>query len=255
MACLLPAAPEAPRYLPMRRCTGTTRPGTATRHASSSEVAALANRPGVQVLGKRLARLVVFGQPVTGPGRKQGIGQGAHLLFQVQVRPCHGCCSSPGRIREKEPEEAACMCGRFTLRSSPQAVAEAFALPEAPDLLLRFNIAPGQPVAVVRQKPRAGVRELALLRWGLIPAWADDPSIGNRLANARSETAATKPSFRKAFRSRRAWSSQTGSTSGRRSTGASSRTSSASRATVLSPWPGCGNAGRRAASRSSPAPS
>jgi putative SOS response-associated peptidase YedK len=95
------------------------------------------------------------------------------------------------------------MCGRFTLRSSPQAVAEAFALPEAPDLLPRFNIAPGQPVAVVRQEPRAEGRELALLRWGLIPAWADDPSIGNRLANARSETAATKPSFRRAFRSRR----------------------------------------------------
>jgi putative SOS response-associated peptidase YedK len=95
------------------------------------------------------------------------------------------------------------MCGRFTLRSSPQAVAEAFCLPEAPDLLPRFNIAPGQPVAVVRQEPRAEGRELALLRWGLIPAWADDPSIGNRLANARSETAATKPSFRRAFRSRR----------------------------------------------------
>ena len=88
------------------------------------------------------------------------------------------------------------MCGRFTLRSSPQAVAEAFAVPEAPDLLPRFNIAPGQPVAVVRQKPRAEGRELAHLRWGLIPAWADDPSIGDRLANARSETAATKPSFR-----------------------------------------------------------
>ena len=95
------------------------------------------------------------------------------------------------------------MCGRFTLRSSPLAVAEAFALPEAPDLFPRFNIAPGQPVAVVRQGPRAEGRELALLRWGLIPAWADGPSIGNRLANARSETAATKPSFRRAFRSRR----------------------------------------------------
>jgi putative SOS response-associated peptidase YedK len=57
-------------------------------------------------------------------------------------------------------------------------------------------------VAVVRQQPRAEGRELALLRWGLVPAWADDPSIGHRLANARSETAATKPSFRRAFRSR-----------------------------------------------------
>ena len=95
------------------------------------------------------------------------------------------------------------MCGRFTLRSTGEAVAEAFGLAEAPDLLPRFNIAPSQAVAVVRQKAHAEGRELALLRWGLIPAWADDPSIGDRLANARSETAATKPSFRRAFRSRR----------------------------------------------------
>jgi putative SOS response-associated peptidase YedK len=95
------------------------------------------------------------------------------------------------------------MCGRFTLRSPPQAVAEAFALPDVPELFPRFNIAPGEPVAVVRQKARAEGRELVLLRWGLIPPWAGDPSIGDRLVNARSETAATKPSFRRAFRSRR----------------------------------------------------
>lgn len=77
------------------------------------------------------------------------------------------------------------MCGRFTLRSSPQTVAEAFSLPDAPDLLPRFNIAPGQSVAVVRQKPEAQGRELAFVRWGLIPAWAADPTIGDRLANAR----------------------------------------------------------------------
>jgi putative SOS response-associated peptidase YedK len=58
-------------------------------------------------------------------------------------------------------------------------------------------------VAVVRQPAVSKARELALLRWGLIPAWAEVPSIGDRLANARSETAATKPSFRRAFRSRR----------------------------------------------------
>jgi putative SOS response-associated peptidase YedK len=95
------------------------------------------------------------------------------------------------------------MCGRFTLRSPGEAVAEAFGLPAAPDLVPRFNIAPGQPVAVVRQEQQARGRELAFLRWGLIPAWADDPASGDRLANARSETAATKPSFRRAFRSRR----------------------------------------------------
>jgi putative SOS response-associated peptidase YedK len=95
------------------------------------------------------------------------------------------------------------MCSRFTLRSAGETVAEAFRLADVADLVPRFNITPGQPVAVVRQQPGAKGRELAFLRWGLIPAWAGDPSIGDRLANARSETAATKPSFRHAFRSRR----------------------------------------------------
>jgi putative SOS response-associated peptidase YedK len=95
------------------------------------------------------------------------------------------------------------MCGRFTLRSSPQAIAEVFGLAEPPHLQPHFNIAPSQSVAVVRQQPETHQRELALLRWGLIPFWADDPSIGDRMANARCETAATKPSFRRPFRSRR----------------------------------------------------
>ena len=80
------------------------------------------------------------------------------------------------------------MCGRFTLRSSGESVAETF------DLLPRFNIAPGQPVAVVRQQAQADGREFGFLRWGLIPSWTDDPSIGDRLANARSETATTTTS-------------------------------------------------------------
>jgi putative SOS response-associated peptidase YedK len=70
------------------------------------------------------------------------------------------------------------MCGRFTLRSSGEAVAEAFGLAEVPDLLPRFNIAPGQPLAVVRQQPRAEGRELARLRWGLVPAWPMTPPSG-----------------------------------------------------------------------------
>jgi putative SOS response-associated peptidase YedK len=95
------------------------------------------------------------------------------------------------------------MCGRLTRRSPPRVVAEAFGLPEVPELFPRFNVAPGEAVAVVRKMPQAEVRELVLLRWGLIPPWAGDPSIGDRLANAHSETAATKPSFSRAFRSRR----------------------------------------------------
>jgi putative SOS response-associated peptidase YedK len=95
------------------------------------------------------------------------------------------------------------LCGRFTLCSSPVVIAQEFGLFDVQDLSPRFNIAPSQAVAVVRQNPEAKGRELAFLRWGLIPVWADDPSIGDRMANARSETAATKPSFRRAFRSRR----------------------------------------------------
>jgi putative SOS response-associated peptidase YedK len=95
------------------------------------------------------------------------------------------------------------MCGRFSLRTSGKAVADFFGLPEIPTLPARFNIAPTQPVPAVRVGPEHEGRGLALLRWGLIPAWAADLIIGNRMINARAETAATKPTFRKAFRQRR----------------------------------------------------
>ncbi|MBI3462160.1 MAG: SOS response-associated peptidase [Planctomycetes bacterium] len=90
------------------------------------------------------------------------------------------------------------MCGRFTLRTSARDVAEEFGLIEVPDLFPRYNIAPTQPVPVVR-KPR----QLDFLRWGLIPPWADDPKIGSRMINARAETVATTPAFRRAFQTRR----------------------------------------------------
>ncbi len=99
------------------------------------------------------------------------------------------------------------MCGRFTLRTPLKQVADAFDL--EPTLLAdgvewpaRFNIAPTQDVAVVKQRGNEG-RELSWLHWGLIPAWAEDPAIGNRMINARSETLATKPAYRDAFRRRR----------------------------------------------------
>jgi putative SOS response-associated peptidase YedK len=95
------------------------------------------------------------------------------------------------------------MCGRFTLRAPASAVAKEFGLFDVPELSPHFNICPSQSVAIVRQKPEAKGRELAFVHWGLIPSWAEDPKIGNRMANARSETAATKPSFRSAFKSRR----------------------------------------------------
>ena len=95
------------------------------------------------------------------------------------------------------------MCGRYTLRSTDQDLVDAFALAEIPTLQPRFNIAPSQEASIVRVLESGGGREHSLLRWGLVPHWASDPSIGNRLINARCESAAIKPSFRTAFRRRR----------------------------------------------------
>ena len=93
------------------------------------------------------------------------------------------------------------MCGRFTLRLSPSELAEIFRLLREPDVRPRYNIAPTQPVAVIRAEGK--FRDPSLMRWGLIPFWAKDDKIGSRLINARAETVAEKPSFRAAFRKRR----------------------------------------------------
>lgn len=95
------------------------------------------------------------------------------------------------------------MCGRFTLVTPAKELAEQFRLIEVPSLSPRYNIAPTQPVAAVRQLPGNGARKLSLLHWGLVPFWAKEPGIGSRMINARSETAAEKPAFRAAFRRRR----------------------------------------------------
>ena len=99
------------------------------------------------------------------------------------------------------------MCGRFTLALSPEDVAALLNLNSALDeelgLAPRWNVAPGQTVlAAARPEPDAPPAA-ALFRWGLVPSWADDPSVSARLINARSETAASKPSFRDAYRRRR----------------------------------------------------
>ncbi|MDE0147915.1 MAG: SOS response-associated peptidase [Rhodospirillaceae bacterium] len=94
------------------------------------------------------------------------------------------------------------MCGRFTQLRSWAELHELLDLVGAPlNLRPRYNVAPSQDVAVARAAEQG--RSLAVLRWGLIPAWAKDPAIGHKLINARSETAAKKPSFRSAFRHRR----------------------------------------------------
>jgi len=93
------------------------------------------------------------------------------------------------------------MCGRFALTSSPDAVRDRFGHIERPNFPPRYNIAPTQPIAVVRI--REGARHFDLLRWGLIPGWVRDLSKLPLMINARSETVLEKPSFRHAFRRRR----------------------------------------------------
>jgi putative SOS response-associated peptidase YedK len=93
------------------------------------------------------------------------------------------------------------MCGRFTLRTPKERIKREFQLQEEPFVEARYNIAPTQNVLAVRQSTDG--REAVELKWGLIPSWAKDASMGARLINARSETVTEKPSFREAFKRRR----------------------------------------------------
>jgi putative SOS response-associated peptidase YedK len=95
------------------------------------------------------------------------------------------------------------MCGRYTLNQPAQALAPTFSIQEVLDLKPQYNIAPTQMVATILHDTESERRELQQLRWGLIPSWARDPSIGAKMINARAETVAEKPSFRAAFKRRR----------------------------------------------------
>jgi putative SOS response-associated peptidase YedK len=94
------------------------------------------------------------------------------------------------------------MCGRYVIKSPAAKLKVRFHLDDLPLFEPRYNIAPTQPVPIVRwlDQPK---REWTPVRWGLIPSWAKDAKIGNKLINARGETVAEKPSFRSAFRKRR----------------------------------------------------
>ena len=94
------------------------------------------------------------------------------------------------------------MCGRYELHTQPAALALAFGVPFPPQMRPRYNIAPMQDVPIIRRAV-SGERELVNVRWGLVPRWAKDPNIGNRMINARSETLAEKPSFRTALKRHR----------------------------------------------------
>src|SRR5690606_22015075 len=89
------------------------------------------------------------------------------------------------------------MCGRYAVTLPPEAMRQAFAYREQPNFPPRYNIAPTQPVPVVRQDQ--GVRQFLLMRWGFIPGWVKDPKSFPLVINIRSESAGEKPSFRAAF--------------------------------------------------------
>ena len=95
------------------------------------------------------------------------------------------------------------MCGRYTLSTPTDLLTDLYQLEAAESAAPRFNIAPTQEAPVVRVDSPAGGRRLDLLRWGLVPFWAKDPAIGNRMINARAETAAEKPAYRVSLRKRR----------------------------------------------------
>lgn len=94
------------------------------------------------------------------------------------------------------------MCSRYSITSPPEAIRELFGYAARPNFPARYNIAPTQPVPVVRLNS-VGEREFVLVRWGLIPPWVKDPAQFSTLINARAETACEKPSFKNALRRRR----------------------------------------------------
>jgi putative SOS response-associated peptidase YedK len=96
------------------------------------------------------------------------------------------------------------MCGRYRLSRRKQIIEEHFdSVSGDEDWSPRYNIAPTQPIPVICENPEEPVRELSLMRWGLIPSWAKGPSVAAQTINARSETASTKPAFRNPLKFRR----------------------------------------------------
>jgi putative SOS response-associated peptidase YedK len=96
------------------------------------------------------------------------------------------------------------MCGRFSLTGpDPLVIADVFGATDVPELPARYNIAPTQPVATVVHDRQRGVNRVEIMRWGLIPSWAKDPAIGNRMINARADTLPEKPSYRGPLRCHR----------------------------------------------------
>jgi putative SOS response-associated peptidase YedK len=93
------------------------------------------------------------------------------------------------------------MCGRYAITTAPEAIRRLFGYPEQPNFPARYNVAPTQPIPIVRLQ--TGARHFALVRWGLLPSWVKDPKGFSLVINARGESALDKPAFRNAMRRRR----------------------------------------------------
>lgn len=95
------------------------------------------------------------------------------------------------------------MCGRFSVSATPEQIAKSFGLTGVPDLTPRYNLAPSQAIPIIRLDRAGLARQLSMAQWGLVPSWTRDPKSAPHPINARSETAAEKPTFRDALRYRR----------------------------------------------------
>jgi putative SOS response-associated peptidase YedK len=95
------------------------------------------------------------------------------------------------------------MCGRYRLSRRAEILAAYDAEYEGMEWDARYNIAPTQSVPVIRQDAKQPIRRASLMRWGLVPHWATDPTVGARMINARAETAAEKPAFKESLERRR----------------------------------------------------
>ncbi len=135
-----------------------------------------------------MARIVV-------PPGRQGHRPGGGALAEVpggDARKVH----PPGGWEDRG------MCGRYVVAYDPETLVSGFSVVRVPPFPKRWNVAPQSEVPVVHET-REGERVVTLMRWGLLPHWARDPSLGNKLNNARAESVFDKPSFRQAVRRRR----------------------------------------------------
>lgn len=117
------------------------------------------------------------------------------------VAVAFGPAKRPGRAGRRNSDGQSAMCGRYSITTAPEALRRLFDVETTLNLEPRYNLGPTQAAPVIRLEP-AG-RSLAMVRWGLVPSWAKDVSVGARMINARAETVAEKPAFRAAFRRRR----------------------------------------------------